>query len=47
MGEPLEIGSKAPSFKLMGAGGETLSSSDFRGKKNLVLVFYCKDNTPG
>lgn len=47
MGGPLKIGSKAPSFKLVGAGGETVSFSDFRGKKNLVLVFYCKDNTPG
>lgn len=47
MGEPLKIGSKAPSFKLTGARGKTVSLNDFRGKKNLILVFYCNDNTPG
>ena len=42
----LEVGSKAPQFTLMDAGGNTVSLSDFIGKK-VVLYFYPKDNTPG
>ena len=41
-----EPGTLAPEFSLPADGGETLSSSDFKGKK-LVLYFYPKDNTPG
>lgn len=39
-------GSPAPTFSLPADGGETLSLSDFSGKK-LVLYFYPKDSTPG
>ena len=42
----LEVGSKAPQFTLTDAGGNTVSLSDFIGKK-VVLYFYPKDNTPG
>lgn len=42
----LEIGTKAPIFTLMDKDGNTVSLSDFAGKK-VVLYFYPKDNTPG
>ena len=42
----LEVGTKAPDFTLADKNGETVSLSDFRGKK-VVLYFYPKDNTPG
>jgi peroxiredoxin Q/BCP len=42
----LEIGMKAPEFTLADKDGNTVSLSDFLGKK-VVLYFYPKDNTPG
>ena len=41
----LKIGDKAPDFTGLNESGETISLSDFKGKK-LVLFFYPKDNTP-
>ena len=40
------IGETAPDFNLPRDGGETVSLSDFKGKK-VVLYFYPKDDTPG
>lgn len=42
----LEIGKKAPLFKLKNQNGDEISLIDFRGKK-VILYFYPKDNTPG
>ena len=42
----LETGMKAPDFSLPDKNGNTVSLSDFLGKK-VVLYFYPKDNTPG
>lgn len=42
----LTIGQKAPDFTLADQNGNTISLSDFAGKK-VVLYFYPKDNTPG
>lgn len=42
----LETGMKAPDFSLLDKNGNTVSLSDFLGKK-VVLYFYPKDNTPG
>ena len=42
----LEIGMKAPEFTLLNQNGDSVSLSDFLGKK-VVLYFYAKDNTPG
>ena len=42
----LEIGMKAPEFNLLDKDGNSVSLSDFLGKK-VVLYFYPKDNTPG
>lgn len=42
----LEAGTKAPDFTLEDKDGNTVSLSDFKGKK-VVVYFYPKDNTPG
>lgn len=41
----IEVGKKAPDFKLPASNGETVKLSDYRGMK-VVLYFYPKDNTP-
>ncbi len=43
----LKVGRKAPALTLVNAKGKKIKLSDFRGKKNVVLYFYPKDNTPG
>jgi len=42
----IKIGDKAPDFTLADADGNSVSLSDFRGRK-VVLYFYPKDNTSG
>ena len=42
----LKVGDKAPDFKVINELGESMSLSDFSGKK-LILYFYPKDSTPG
>lgn len=42
----LNIGDRAPNFTLNDKNGNSVSISDFLGKK-VVLYFYPKDNTPG
>ena len=42
----LEVGMKAPDFALLDKRGNSVSLSDFLGKK-VVLYFYPKDSTPG
>lgn len=37
----------APTFTLPDQNGNTVGLDDFRGKKNVVLYFYPKDDTPG
>src|SRR4051794_18191975 len=41
------VGIKAPSFKLPASNGQTISLSDFSGKKAVVLYFYPRADTPG
>ncbi|MDR3034656.1 MAG: peroxiredoxin [Kitasatospora sp.] len=36
----IEIGAQAPDFELKNQHGESVKLSDFRGEKNVVLVFY-------
>ena len=43
----LSPGAAAPAFKLADADMELVQSSMFRGKRNVVLYFYDKDNLPG
>ena len=42
----VEVGQKAPDFTLSDVNGNSVSLSDFLGKK-VVVYFYPKDNTPG
>ena len=42
----LETGINAPDFTLQDKDGNSVSLSDFKGKK-VVLYFYPRDNTPG
>ena len=37
----------APSFSASNQAGDTIRLSDFRDRKNVVLYFYPKDDTPG
>jgi thioredoxin-dependent peroxiredoxin len=46
MGAPLDVGDKAPNFKLPGDDGGTVSLADFKGRK-LVVYFYPRADTPG
>lgn len=43
---PLAVGTPAPDFDLPATGGRQVRLSDFAGK-NLIIVFYPKDQTPG
>ena len=43
----LTVGDAAPDFSMPADNGETVSLAQFKGKKNVVLYFYPKDDTPG
>jgi peroxiredoxin Q/BCP len=42
----LKVGDKAPAIEAKDQNGNTISLSDFSGKK-VILYFYPKDDTPG
>jgi len=43
----LEKNQTAPAFSVPNQNNETITLSDFKGSKNVVLYFYPKDDTPG
>ena len=43
----LKEGGKAPAFSLLDDKGVKVSLGDYLGKKNVVLFFYPKADTPG
>lgn len=43
----LHVGDPAPKFSLPAHPSGTVSLDDFHGKKNVILAFYPKDDTPG
>lgn len=45
--EKVVVGSKVPSFELKNQYGEWFSLDSVIGKKNVVLFFYPKDDSPG
>lgn len=45
--EKIEIGSKVPHFELKDQYGDLFKLDSVLGKKNLVIYFYPKDDTPG
>ncbi len=47
MSELLKKDQKAPDFSTLNQNDQMLSLSDYLGKKNVVLYFYPKDDTPG
>lgn len=42
----IKIGDKAPDFSLSSSTGETVTLSQFLGKKNIVIFFYPRDEGP-
>jgi AhpC/TSA family len=38
--ERVQVGQVAPNFSLDSYGGDVITLSDYRGEKNVVLVFY-------
>jgi peroxiredoxin Q/BCP len=46
-GGKVQVGDRAPDFKLSTQAGEQVNLSDFLGKKIIVLYFYPRDNSPG
>jgi peroxiredoxin Q/BCP len=42
----LKVGQKAPGFELPDSGMEMVSLSRFKGKRNIVLFFYPRNNLP-
>ena len=47
MANTVNVGDKAPDFEGPTSDGSRLGLKDFLGKKNVVLYFYPKDDTPG
>ena len=43
----LEVNQPAPGFSAVNQDEETITLDQFRGKKNVVLYFYPRDDTPG
>jgi peroxiredoxin Q/BCP len=43
----LKEGDRAPDFELASQTGQAVRLSSFQNRKNVVLYFYPKDNTPG
>ncbi len=42
----LEVGTTAPDFRLKNQEQATVALSDYKGVKNVILVFYPADFTP-
>ncbi len=42
----LKVGDTAPDFSLVADNGKTVNLSDYKGKHNVVIFFYAKDDTP-
>ena len=47
VGAELQVGSPAPGIEAPDQNGSTIRLADFKGKSNVVLYFYPKDDTPG
>jgi len=43
----VKVGDKAPDFTLSSQMGDNVTLSEYFGKKNIVLYFYPKDESPG
>ena len=47
MSEPLAVGSKAPLFSAAASDGKTYALADLLERRNVALIFYPGNNTPG
>ncbi len=47
MGGMIGVGDLAPDFRLVAGDGRAVSLSDFRGRSEVVLFFYPRDDSPG
>lgn len=43
---PLQVGDPAPDFTLPATVGDNVTLSDYKGKKNVILLFYPLDFSP-
>jgi peroxiredoxin len=41
-GQSPEVGDSAPDFSLVDVSGDELRLGDFKGKKNVALIFYAE-----
>ena len=46
-GQSPEVGDSAPDFNLVGVSGNELRLSDYKGKKNVILIFYAENSWGG
>jgi len=46
-GTGLQAGARAPEFSLEDQNGKRVALADFHDRKNVVVYFYPKDDTPG
>jgi peroxiredoxin Q/BCP len=46
MASSVRAGDLAPDFERISGGGQTVRLSDYRGRSEVVLFFYPKDDTP-
>ncbi len=46
MASSVKVGDVAPDFKLAASDGRTISLGDYKGKSEVVLFFYPKDDSP-
>ncbi len=43
-GQAPEVGDSAPDFNLVSVSGDELRLSDYKGKKNVILIFYAENS---
>ena len=43
-GQSPEVGDRAPDFNLVSVSGDELKLSDYKGKKNVILIFYTENS---
>ena len=43
-GQSLEVEDSAPDFNLVSVSGDELRLSDYKGKKNVILIFYAENS---
>ena len=47
MSEPLAVGTKAPPFTAAASDGKTYVLAELLKRRNVALIFYPGNNTPG